>query len=70
MIGSESVAGSPDWGETFRAAGSTLLVSAVIAIALLVYSFKRFYGKPDAVAELEGDIEDADRDYKAISADD
>ena len=50
--------------------GSTLLVSAVIAIALLVYSFKRFYGKPDAVAELEGDIEDADRDYKAISADD
>ena len=62
----------PDWTWLTGGVGtgSTLLVSAVIAIALLVYSFKRFYGKPDAVAELEGDIEDADRDYKAISADD
>ncbi|MFB9315287.1 PGPGW domain-containing protein [Nocardioides plantarum] len=50
--------------------GSTLLFSALIAIALLVYSFRRFYGKPDAVAELEGDIEEADRDFKALSADD
>ena len=44
--------------------GSTLVASGLIAIALLVYSFRRFYGKPEAVLELEGEIEEADREYK------
>ncbi|MDP2773642.1 MAG: hypothetical protein Q8O61_08800, partial [Nocardioides sp.] len=38
----------------------TQIVSAFIALALLVYSFRRFHGKPDAVAELEADLERAD----------
>ncbi|WP_134767962.1 PGPGW domain-containing protein [Nocardioides sp. 1609] len=46
--------------------GSTLLASAVIAVALLIYSYRRFHGKPDAVAELERDIDEADRDYREI----
>lgn len=56
----------PDWTWLTGGVGtgSTLLVSAVIAVALLVYSFKRFYGKPEAVLELEGEIEEADRDFK------
>lgn len=33
--------------------GITLVASAVIAIALLIYSVRRFYRKPEAVAEIE-----------------
>jgi hypothetical protein len=40
--------------------GVTLVISCVIALALLVYSFRRFHGKPEALAELEGAIEEAD----------
>jgi hypothetical protein len=38
----------------------TQLASAVIALALIVYSYRRFHGDPDAVAELEEDIVEAD----------
>ncbi|MFA6298118.1 MAG: PGPGW domain-containing protein [Nocardioides sp.] len=38
----------------------TQIVSAFIALALIVYSFRRFHGKPDAVAALEADLEQAD----------
>lgn len=58
----------PDWTWLTGGAGTgiTLLVSAVIAVALLVYSFRRFYGKPDAVAELEGEIQEADAEFKHL----
>lgn len=40
--------------------GVTLLFSCVLALVLIVYSFRRFHGKPDAVAALESKIEEAD----------
>lgn len=40
--------------------GITLLLSCVIALVLIVYSFRRFHGKPEARAALEGEIHDAD----------
>ena len=42
--------------------GVTLVFSCVLALALLVYSYRRFHGKPDAVAALEGRIDEADED--------
>ena len=39
--------------------GVTLVISCAIALALLVYSFRRFHGKPEALAALEGAIEEA-----------
>ena len=41
----------------------TQYASAAIAVATLVYSYRRFHGKPDAVAELEGEIEEADEEF-------
>lgn len=43
-------------------AGVTLILSSLIAFALIVYSYRRFHGKPEAVAELRGDISEADVD--------
>lgn len=40
----------------------TQIGSAVIALALIVYSYRRFHGNPEAVAELEEEIEDADEE--------
>jgi hypothetical protein len=40
--------------------GVTLVVSGVLALALLVYSYRRFHGDGAARAELEGDIGQAD----------
>lgn len=42
--------------------GVTQIVSAFLALALIAYSYRRFHGKPDAVAELEGAIDDADEE--------
>ena len=44
------------------ATAATQIASAFIALALLVYSFRRFHGNPDAVAELEADLERADEE--------
>ncbi|MEZ0577250.1 PGPGW domain-containing protein [Nocardioides sp. MH1] len=44
--------------------GVTMLVSCVLALALLVYSFRRFYGKPDAVEALSKQLDEADEDLK------
>ncbi len=44
--------------------GVTLLVSCVLAAALLVYSFRRFYGKPEAVAALSKELEEADEELR------
>ncbi|WP_435769108.1 PGPGW domain-containing protein [Nocardioides sp. SYSU DS0651] len=44
--------------------GVTLLISSVIALALLVYSYRRFHGRPEALAELAGAIEEADEEVQ------
>ena len=41
--------------------GVTLEISGLLALALLVYSYRRFHGHPEARAELEGEIEQAGR---------
>ncbi|MEN8672193.1 PGPGW domain-containing protein [Nocardioides sp.] len=64
----------PDWwplGGTLWLPGGTAtavtqIASGIIAAALIVYSYRRFHGKPDAVAALEGRIEDADREYDEL----
>ena len=40
--------------------GITQVASMFIALALIAYSYRRFYGKPDAVAELTRNIATAD----------
>jgi hypothetical protein len=42
--------------------GVTQIVSGVLALALIIYSYRRFHGNPEARAELERDILDADAD--------
>ncbi len=44
------------------ATGITQIASAVVALVLIVYSYRRFHGDPDAVAALEEDIAEADED--------
>ena len=62
----------PDWwplGGTLWLSGGTAvtqIASGLIAAALIVYSYRRFHGKPDAVAALEGQIEDADREFDEL----
>lgn len=46
--------------------GSTLAGSALIAAGLIIYSYRRFHGNPEAVAALEGRIEEADREYDEL----
>ncbi|WGL52391.1 PGPGW domain-containing protein [Nocardioides sp. BP30] len=41
--------------------GATLLFSAAVALTLLVLSYRRFHGKPEARAELEREMTAADR---------
>lgn len=43
---------------------STLVLSGLIALGLLVYSYRRFHGKPEAVAALEKNIDQADEDFR------
>lgn len=40
--------------------GITQIGSGLLALALIGYSYQRFHGKPDAVAELEHEIDEAD----------
>lgn len=42
----------------------TQIVSAIVAAALLVYSYVRFHGRPEAMAELQEDIERADAKFR------
>lgn len=51
------------WLPGGAATAATLAVSGVMALALLVYSFRRFHGKPEAVARLEEEIDEADEDF-------
>ena len=41
------------WLPGGRGTGSTLVLSGLIALALLVWSVRRFYGKPEEVAKIE-----------------
>ncbi|KGN34295.1 hypothetical protein N802_13130 [Knoellia sinensis KCTC 19936] len=45
-------------------AGITLLVSAAITLGLLIYSYRRFHGKPEALAALTVTIEQADEEAR------
>lgn len=62
---------APDWWPVQEswwlpgglATAITQFASALIAIATLVYSYRRFHGKPDAVAELEREIDEADEEF-------
>jgi len=49
--------------------GSTLIASALIAAALLVYSYGRFHGKPEAVEALERQVNEADEEYAELQDD-
>ena len=40
----------------------TQIASALVALALIVWSYRRFHGNPDAVAELEEEIDEADEE--------
>jgi hypothetical protein len=42
--------------------GVTLLLSGLLALALLVYSYRRFHGRPEARRALQREIDEADVD--------
>jgi hypothetical protein len=42
--------------------GVTQVVSGLLAVALIVYSYRRFHGKPEAVTALQGEIDEADEE--------
>jgi hypothetical protein len=44
--------------------GITQVVSGLLALALIVYSYRRFHGRPDAVAALSKEIDEADEEIK------
>ncbi len=50
------------------ATGVTQVVSALVALALLVYSYRRFHGHPDAVTELEDDLRRAEEKRERSAA--
>lgn len=45
--------------------GVTQIVSGILALALIAYSYRRFHDKPHALAALEGEIEHADEEMHA-----
>ncbi|WP_323793201.1 PGPGW domain-containing protein [Nocardioides sp.] len=49
------------------ATATTQIVSGFIAIGLLIYSYRRFHGKPESVQALGRQIEEADREYDELS---
>ena len=44
--------------------GVTQIVSGFLALALVVYSYRRFHGNPEAVVALQGEIDEADEELK------
>jgi hypothetical protein len=42
--------------------GVTQVASGILALVLIGYSYRRFHGKPEAVAALQGEIGHADED--------
>ncbi|GHJ58355.1 hypothetical protein NOK12_08740 [Nocardioides sp. OK12] len=47
--------------------GITQVLSAGIALGLIVWSYRRFHGKPEAIDDLERDIQRADSDHETSS---
>ena len=45
--------------------GVTQIASGIIALALIVYSYRRFHGKPEAVAALQRDRSEVDSGSRA-----
>lgn len=64
---------APDWWPMSEAwwlpggmwTGVTQVASAFIAMALIVYSYRRFHGRPEAVDDLMRQIRDSDEDRHA-----
>lgn len=50
--------------------GGTQIVSGLLAGALIVYSYRRFYNRPEAVAALEGTIDEADEELPWVDDED
>ena len=48
------------------ATGITQVASAAIALGLIVWSYRRFHDKPEAVADLERDISRSDSQREAV----
>lgn len=48
----------------------TQIGSGIIAAGLIVYSYRRFNGKPHAVEALDAQIDEADREYDEMKQDD
>lgn len=48
------------------ATGVTQIASAIVAFILLGWSYRRFHGKPEAVAALDAEIDDADEDFRNL----
>lgn len=46
--------------------GITQIASAIVAFILLGWSYRRFHGKPEAVAALEEEIDEADEEFKHL----
>ena len=44
--------------------GVTQIVSGFLALALIVYSYRRFHGKPEAVLALQKEIDEADEELE------
>ena len=67
---------APGWwllGETWWLPGGvwtgvTQVGSAAIALALIVYSYRRFHGRPEAVDELTREIEEVDEQREEAKA--
>lgn len=67
---------APSWwplGETWWLPGGvwtgvTQVGSAAIALALIVYSYRRFHGRPEAVDELTREIEEVDEQREEAKA--
>lgn len=49
--------------------GVTQIVSGIVALVLIVYSYQRFHDKPDAVAEIEREIREADEEFRELHRD-
>lgn len=44
--------------------GITQIASGIVALILIVYSYRRFHNKPEAVAAIEAEIKEADEDFR------